>query len=100
MSRTRTAEGIGAGATVADITKVYRKVANPEFGTAQEQVDLVGEFAAPVPGNNKAIYRFIFKTFQVRLNDSTARPVPLRGDRQVKYILLSLGDLDECVAIS
>jgi hypothetical protein len=101
LSRTRTAEGIGAGATIADITKVYRKLAHPELGTAQEQVALVGEFSAPVPGNSKAVYRFIFKTFEFTLNGSTAIPANTRADRtHVKYILLSLGDRDECVTIS
>lgn len=101
LSRTRTAEGIGAGATIADITRVYHKVAHPELGTAQEQVALVGEFSAPVPGNSKAVYRFIFKTFEFRLDGSAAAPAKPRPDgRHVKYILLSLGDLDECVTIS
>jgi len=101
LSRTRTAEGIGAGATIADITKVYRKLAHPELGSAREQVALVGEFSAPVPGNSKAVYRFIFKTFEFRLDGSTAAPANTRTDHtRVKYILLALGDLDECVTIS
>src|SRR5205823_3689849 len=54
LERTRTAEGIGAGATVADITAVYPALAHPELGTAQEQVNLLGEFSTPVPGNPDA----------------------------------------------
>jgi hypothetical protein len=101
LSRTRTPEGIGAGSTIADITKAYHTLSHPELGTAQEQVDLLGEFSTPVPGSKRAVYRFIFKTFQLKAGDSTAGPVPLRGDRrQVKYILLSLGDLDDCLTIS
>ena len=101
LERTRTAEGIGAGATVADITAVYPALAHPELGTAQEQVNLLGEFSTPVPGNPDAVYRFIFATFEIRIGGSTPGPKTAGSDRTyVKHILLSLRDQDECVTIS
>jgi len=101
LARTRTREGIGAGATIADITAVYKTVANPELGTPREQVNLLGEFSTAVPGNPDAVYRFIFATFEIRVGGSLAQQTPARSDRtHVKHILLSLRDLDECVTIS
>jgi hypothetical protein len=101
LERTRTADGIGAGATVADITAVYPALAHPELGTAQEQVNLLGEFSTAVPGNPDAVYRFIFATFEFQISGSTARPKTTASDRtHVKHILLSLSDQDECVTIS
>lgn len=101
LDRTRTAEGVGAGATVADITKVYRTLEHPQLGSAKQQVNLFGEFSAPVPGNPKAVYRFIFATFELRAGGSGDGPTGLGADRtHVKHILLSLRDQDDCLTIA
>ncbi len=102
--RTRTPEGIGAGATVADITAAYPSVDNPELGGPQEQVDLFGGFSAPVPGNPNAVYHFVFVEFEFTINGSTTRPRTdgaVRDRSRLKYVLLGQRGQDEdCLTFS
>ncbi|MEU4476752.1 hypothetical protein AB0F68_01590 [Micromonospora sp. NPDC023966] len=58
--QTRTPEGIRAGASVAEVFAAYPRLTHPEAGSPQEQVQLVGYLAAPVPTNRDAVYIFIF----------------------------------------
>jgi hypothetical protein len=55
-----TPEGIRAGATIPQIAAAYPKYRDPDLGTPAEQVRLVGDFLAPVPGNPAALYAFFF----------------------------------------
>jgi hypothetical protein len=102
--RTRTPEGIGTGATAADITAAYPTVANPELGSPQEQINLFGGFSAPVPGNPNAVYHFVFFEFEFTINGSTTRPTThgTPSDRsKLKYVLLAQRGQDEdCLTIS
>jgi hypothetical protein len=102
--RTRTPEGIGAGAAVADITAAYPTLDNPELGSPQEQVNLFGGFSAPVPGNPNAVYHFIFFEFEFTIDGSTTRPTThgTVSDRsKLKYVLLAQRGQDEdCLTIS
>jgi hypothetical protein len=82
--QTRTPEGIRVGASVADVAAAYPAVTHPELGTAAEQVGLIGNVNAPVPGNPAAIYVFFFRL-------GSADPATAR----LQAILLSLRDQDE-----
>jgi len=102
--RTKTPEGIGAGATAADITAAYPTLSDPELGGPQEQVNLFGGFSAPVPGNPNAVYHFVFVEFEFTINGSTTRPLThgAGSDRsKLKYVLLGQRGQDEdCLAFS
>jgi hypothetical protein len=102
--RTRTPEGIGAGSSVADITAAYPAApALPELGSPQEQVNLLGGFSAPVPGNPNALYHFVFAEFEFTIDGSTTRPKAnsTRSDRsKLKYVLLALRGPEDCLLIS
>lgn len=102
--RTRTPEGIGAGASVVDITAAYPTPADPDLGGAQEQVNLLGAFSAPVPGNPNALYHFVFSEFQFTIDGSTTLPRTNSSpsDRsKLKYVRLALRGPDEdCLLIS
>jgi hypothetical protein len=101
--RTRTPEGIGAGATAADITAAYPTLNNPELGSPQEQATLFGGFSAPVPGNPNAVYHFVFFEFEFTIDGSTTRPrTDGTQDRsKLKYVLLAQRGQDEdCLTIS
>ncbi|MEU7874425.1 hypothetical protein [Dactylosporangium sp. NPDC049140] len=82
--RTRTPEGIRAGATVADIAAAYPTIMHPDLGTAAAQVELIGNVNVPVPGNPAAIYVFFFRL-------GSADPATAR----LQVILLSLLDQDQ-----
>jgi hypothetical protein len=79
----RTPEGIGAGATVADVTKAYPKL-NRAAGTPEEQEQATGLLAAPVPANPKADYVFVFHV------GGGGGP----KDARVQVVLLALSDQD------
>ncbi|WP_433303178.1 hypothetical protein ACQP2F_11300 [Actinoplanes sp. CA-030573] len=80
----RTPEGIGMGASVAQVAAAYPGVRNAELGSPEEQVRFIGYLSAPVPGNAKAKYIFIF-----HLGGGGPQPAELQA------ILLSLADQDE-----
>lgn len=81
----RTPEGIGMGASVAQVAAAYPGVRNPELGSPEEEVRFIGYLSAPVPGNAKAKYIFIFHL----LGGGGPQPAKLQA------ILLSLADQDE-----
>ncbi|GIM94358.1 hypothetical protein [Paractinoplanes toevensis] len=80
----KTPEGIGAGATVADVAKAYPKLKDAE-GTPEQQEQATGYLAAPVPGNPKADYVFIFHV------GGGGGP----KDARVQVVLLALSDQDK-----
>jgi hypothetical protein len=101
--RTRTPEGIRAGSSVADITAAYPAPIHPELGSPQEQVNLLGGFSTPVPGNPNALYHFVFAEFEFTIDDSTTRPKAnsTPSDRsKLKYVLLALREPEDCLLIS
>jgi hypothetical protein len=102
--RTRTPEGIGAGATAADIAAAYPILSYPQLGSPQEQVNLFGGFSAPVPSNPTAVYHFVFVEFEFTINGSTTRPTTHGSspDRsKLKYVLLAQRGQDEdCLTLS
>lgn len=81
----RTPQGVGAGASVDQVAAAYRELNHPDLGTAREQVRLIGQFTAPVPGNPDALYAFIFNL------GGSASP----DTAKLQYILLSLRRQDQ-----
>ncbi|GAA2625449.1 hypothetical protein [Paractinoplanes durhamensis] len=59
-STVRTPEGIGVGASVADVSRAYPKLSLPGTTTAEQQEQLVGYLVASAPGNPAANYVFVF----------------------------------------
>jgi len=58
--KVKTPEGIGAGATVAEVAAAYPTLNHPEAGTPEQQAQSTGYLAAKAPGNPKANYVFLF----------------------------------------